>query len=82
MTLEHIAILIAAHIIVLIIVWAPPLDFIGPCVRFLQRRRNSARSRKVTSPAVSALAVQLKTKIAKSRPDTVSVTVTNRAEEI
>ena len=35
MTPEHIAMLIAAPIIVLIILWAPVLDFIGPlCVRF------------------------------------------------
>jgi hypothetical protein len=45
MTIEHIAMLIAAHIIVLIILWAPLLDFIGPpCVRFLQRRREQKAS--------------------------------------
>jgi hypothetical protein len=55
MTPEHIAMLIAAPIIVLIILWAPLLDFIGPpCVGFLQRRRNAERSRKATLPAVSA----------------------------
>jgi hypothetical protein len=49
MTLEHIAILIAAHIIVLIIVWEPLLDFIGPpCVGFLQRRREQKASNEVT----------------------------------
>jgi hypothetical protein len=49
MTLEHIAMIIAAHIIVLIILWAPLLDFIGPpCVRFLQRRREQKASNKAT----------------------------------
>ena len=49
MTLEHIAMLIAAHIIVLIILWAPLLDFIGPpCVRFLQRRREQKASSEIT----------------------------------
>jgi hypothetical protein len=49
MTLEHIAMLIAALIIVLIILWAPLLDFIGPpCVRFLQRRREQKAPNEVT----------------------------------
>ena len=49
MSPEHIAMLIAAPIIVLIILWAPVLDFIGPlCVRFLQRRREQKVSTEVT----------------------------------
>lgn len=49
MTLEHIAMIIAAHFIVLIILWAPLLDFIGPpCVRFLQRRREQKASNEAT----------------------------------
>jgi hypothetical protein len=49
MTLEHIAMLIAAAIIVLIILWAPLLDFIGPrCVSFLQRRREQKASSEIT----------------------------------
>jgi hypothetical protein len=49
MTLEHIAVIIAAPIIVLIILWAPLLDFIGPpCVCFLQRRREQKASNEVT----------------------------------
>jgi hypothetical protein len=44
---EHIAMLIAAPIIVLII-WTPLLDFIGPPLRFLQHRRNEKASHEVT----------------------------------
>jgi hypothetical protein len=45
MTPEHIAMLIAAPIIVLIILWTPLLDFLGPpCVRFLQRRSEQKAS--------------------------------------
>jgi hypothetical protein len=55
MSHEHIAQLVTAAIVVLIVVTLPLLDFIGPpCVRFLQRRRNPEGSRKATSPAVSA----------------------------
>jgi hypothetical protein len=54
MTLEHIAMLIAAPIIVLIVLWLPLLDFIGPpCTRFLQSMRNPKRSRKASFPAIS-----------------------------
>jgi hypothetical protein len=38
MSLDHIALIIAAPILVLIITWAPLLDFIGPPWRFLQPR--------------------------------------------
>ena len=49
MTPEHIAVIIAAPIIVVKIVWAPLLDFIGPpYVRFLQRRREQKASDEVT----------------------------------
>ena len=48
MSLEHIALIIAAPILVLIILWAPLLDFIGPPWRFLQRRRNEKASNEVT----------------------------------
>ena len=49
MTLEHIAMIIAAPIVVLIILWPPLLDFIGPpCVCFLQRRREQKASNEVT----------------------------------
>ena len=49
MTLEHIAMLIAAPIIVLIILWAPLLDFMGPlCVRFLRRRSEQKASSEIT----------------------------------
>ena len=48
MTREHIAMIIAAPIIVLIILWAPLLDFIGPPWRFLQRRREQKASNEVT----------------------------------
>jgi hypothetical protein len=47
MTPEHIAMLIAAPIIVLIILWAPLLDFIGPPWRFLQPRREEEASNEV-----------------------------------
>jgi hypothetical protein len=54
MSPEHIAVMIAAPIIALIIVGLPLLDFIGPpCVRFLQRRRNPERSGKATLPSDS-----------------------------
>jgi hypothetical protein len=48
MSPEHIALIIAAPIIVLIILWAPLLDFIGPRWRFLQRRRKERASNEVT----------------------------------
>ncbi len=47
MSLEHIALMIAAPIIVLIILWPPLLDFIGPPWRFLQRRRMEKTSSEV-----------------------------------
>ncbi len=47
MSLEHIALIIAAPIIVLIILWAPLLDFIGPPWRFLQLRRDEKASNEV-----------------------------------
>ena len=47
MTPEHIAMLIAAPIIVLIILWAPLLDFIGPPWRSLQPRREEEASNEV-----------------------------------
>jgi hypothetical protein len=58
MTPDHIAMLIAAPIIILIILWAPLLDFIGPpCVRFLQRRRrrNPEKSHKARMQALARL---------------------------
>jgi hypothetical protein len=58
MTIEHIATLIAAPIIVLKVVWVPLLDFIGPpCTRFLQRSRDPERSRTATFPAILARTV-------------------------
>ena len=49
MTPQHVAMIIAAPVIVLIITWAPLLDFIGPpCVRFLQRRREQEASDEVS----------------------------------
>jgi hypothetical protein len=58
MSLEHIAMLITAPIIVLIVVWVPLVDFIGPpCTRFLQSMRNPERSRKATFPVISVRAV-------------------------
>ena len=48
MTPQHIAMIIAAPVIVLIILWAPLLDFIGPPWRFLQRRRKEKASNEVT----------------------------------
>ena len=44
MSLEHIAVIIAAPVLVLIILWAPLLDFIGPPWPFLQRRRKEKAS--------------------------------------
>ena len=49
MTPQHVAMIIAAPVIVLIILWAPLLDFIGPpCVRLLQHRREQKASNGVT----------------------------------
>ena len=48
MTPQHVAMIIAAPVIVLIILWAPLLDFIGPPWRFLQRRREQEASDEVT----------------------------------
>ena len=44
MTLEHIAMIIAAPVIVLIILWPPLLDFIGLPLRFLQLRSKEKAS--------------------------------------
>jgi hypothetical protein len=56
MTPEHIAMLIAAPIIVLIILSAPLLDFIGPpCVRFLQRRGNPEKSHEARMQTLARL---------------------------
>ena len=51
MTPQHVAMIIAAPVIVLIILWAPLLDFIGPPWRFLQRRREQEASDEVTFSA-------------------------------
>lgn len=53
----------------------------------IQRNMQAARAERLRKAMADAntlefLAAQLKTEIAKSRPDTVSVTVTKRAEEI
>jgi hypothetical protein len=53
MSYEHIGLIVAAVIIVLI-VWVPLGDFIGPpCRRFLERRRNQKDSNRSTLPAIS-----------------------------
>ena len=48
MTPQHVAMIIAAPVIVLIILWAPLLDFIGPPWRFVQRKREQEASDEVT----------------------------------
>lgn len=48
MPLEPIALIIAAPTLVLIILWAPLLDFISPPWRFLQPRRMKDASKEVT----------------------------------
>jgi hypothetical protein len=52
--IDIIALLITAAVIVVMVLWVPLLDLIGPpCARYLQRRRNQWSSSKVPFSTVS-----------------------------